>query len=107
MMAQAQFFYKDATAPRPNRPNHIGTCILIVCEKKLLLEHRTDSDMWALIGGGLKLDERLADGVIRETNIAATHIPIIEDYLISEFGQKPADGMYQLITEPILNKHYV
>lgn len=169
MMAQAQFFYKDTTAPRPNRPNHIGTCILIVCEKKLLLEHRTDSDMWALIGGGLKLDERLADGVIRETfeetgirlqeknieiyniyddpsrivsypdgnvlriitvvykarltkvpelvcssesrelkffsreelrrtNIAATHIPIIEDYLISEFEQKPVDGVYPPIT---------
>ncbi|MBQ9766729.1 MAG: NUDIX domain-containing protein [Lachnospiraceae bacterium] len=66
-MVQAQFYYRDVNAPKPNRPNHIGTCILIEYREKILLEHRADSDTWALIGGGLKLDERLVEGVIRET----------------------------------------
>ena len=65
-MAQAQFYYRDEHAPQP-KGNRIGTCILIEYDGKLLLEHRKDSDTWAVIGGGLKLNERLVDGVIRET----------------------------------------
>lgn len=65
-MAQAQFFYRAADAPKPNGPNHIGTCILLEYNEKMLLEHRTDSDTWAVIGGGLKTEERLVEGAIRE-----------------------------------------
>lgn len=65
-MTQARFYYKDKNAPQP-KGNRIGTCILIEYDGKLLLEHREDSDTWAVIGGGLKLNERLVDGVIRET----------------------------------------
>lgn len=65
-MAQAQFFYQAADAPKPNGPNHIGTCILLEYDGKVLLEHRTDSDIWAVIGGGLKTEERLVEGAIRE-----------------------------------------
>lgn len=64
-MTQAQFYYRDKRAPQP-KENRIGTCILIKCDGKLLLEHRRDSDTWAIIGGGLKIGERLAEGVIRE-----------------------------------------
>ncbi|MBQ8798387.1 MAG: NUDIX domain-containing protein [Lachnospiraceae bacterium] len=64
-MVQAQFYYRDKNAPKPDG-NRIGTCILIECDGKLLLEHRRDSDTWAIIGGGLKIGERLAEGVIRE-----------------------------------------
>lgn len=66
-MKQAQFFYKNAQAPKPNRPNHIGTSILIEYDHKLLLEHRMDSETWAFIGGGLKTDESLMQCAIRET----------------------------------------
>lgn len=65
-MTQAHFFYKSENAPKPNG-NRIGTCVLIEYDGKLLLEHRKDSDTWAVIGGGLKTNERLVDGVIRET----------------------------------------
>ena len=64
-MTQAQFYYRDKNAPKPDGIR-IGTCILIECDGKLLLEHRRDSDTWAIIGGGLKIGERLAEGVIRE-----------------------------------------
>ena len=64
-MTQAQFYYKDKNAPKP-KGNRVGTCILLVYDGKLLLEHRTDSDTWAVIGGGLKAEERLIEGAIRE-----------------------------------------
>ena len=65
-MKQAQFFYRNPNAPKPNRPNHIGTSVLIEHEERLLLEHRMDSDTWAVIGGGLRTDESLLDCALRE-----------------------------------------
>ncbi len=65
-MGQAIFYYKDKNAPKPNRPNHIGTSILIEYDGKLLLEHRRDSEKWAVIGGGLFANETLSDCAIRE-----------------------------------------
>lgn len=62
----AQFFYRDINAPKPNRPNHIGTSVIIESDNKILLEHRTDSDTWAVIGGGVKIDESLMECAIRE-----------------------------------------
>ncbi len=64
-MAQAQFYYKDKNAPQP-KGNRIGACILIEYDGRLLLEHRADSDTWAVIGGGLKEEERLVEGAVRE-----------------------------------------
>lgn len=67
-MVEARFYYKNENAPKPNKPNHIGTCAIIQYEGKILLEKRTDSNRWALIGGGLKIDESLEQGIIREIN---------------------------------------
>ncbi len=65
-MGQARFYYRDAHAPRPNRPNHIGTSVLIEYGGKVLMEHRRDSDTWAVIGGGLWIGETLAACAVRE-----------------------------------------
>jgi ADP-ribose pyrophosphatase YjhB (NUDIX family) len=67
-MEEAKFYYKNENAPKPNKPNHIGTCAIIHYGEKLLLEKRTDSNRWALIGGGLKIDESLEQGIVREIN---------------------------------------
>ncbi|MBQ8314235.1 MAG: NUDIX domain-containing protein [Lachnospiraceae bacterium] len=64
-MQQAQFYYRDKDAPKP-KGNRIGTGILLECDGRLLLEHRADSDTWAVIGGGLKSGERLVEGAVRE-----------------------------------------
>lgn len=66
-MGNASFYYKNDKAPKPNKPNHIGTTILIYCKDKVLMESRRDSDRWAFIGGGLFIDETLSDCVKRET----------------------------------------
>ena len=61
------FYYKQLNTPIPNKPNHIGSTILIKYDGKVLLESRKDSDRWAFIGGGLFLNETLLECVKRET----------------------------------------
>ena len=65
-MARAKFYYNDTDAPMPNKPNLIGSTICITYDNKLLLEHRVDSDRWAIIGGSLENTETLVECAIRE-----------------------------------------
>ncbi|MDR7855028.1 NUDIX domain-containing protein [Tissierella sp.] len=65
-MGEARFYYKDKNAPKPNKPIHIGACVIIRYNGKVLLEKRTDSNRWALIGGGLNIDESLEKCIVRE-----------------------------------------
>jgi ADP-ribose pyrophosphatase YjhB (NUDIX family) len=64
----AKFYYKDSNAPKPNNPSHIGTSAIITYNGKVLLEKRKDSNRWALIGGGLKIDESLEQCILREVS---------------------------------------
>lgn len=65
-MGEARFFYKDLDAPTPNQPMSVGVVALIECNNKLLMERRSDSSRWAIIGGAIKKDESLIDGLFRE-----------------------------------------
>ncbi|MBU1093175.1 MAG: NUDIX domain-containing protein [Firmicutes bacterium] len=80
-MKETRFYYKDNSAPKPNKPNHIGTSIIIKYNNMILLEQRCDSNRWAIIGGGLKIEESLAACAIRET-FEETGINISEDDLV-------------------------
>lgn len=66
MMKKTEFYYKNVCAPKPNKPNYIGTSVIIQYGNKILLENRVDSNRWAIIGGGLNLDEDLVSCAIRE-----------------------------------------
>lgn len=66
-MRKAAFYYKQSDAPQPNKPNHIGSTILIHYNDMVLLESRKDSSRWAFIGGGLLLNETLLECAKRET----------------------------------------
>lgn len=77
-MKEARFYYNDNLAPKPNKPNHIGTSIIIKYNDKILLEQRCDSNRWAIIGGGLKTNESLEECIIRET-FEETGIYLSED----------------------------
>lgn len=65
-MKQTHFYYKNIDAPKPNQSNHIGASVIIIYDDKILLEHRADSDRWAIIGGGLDIHEDLISCAIRE-----------------------------------------
>lgn len=65
-MTRARFYYKQAEAPQPNKPTHLGVAAFVEQEGLVLLEKRVDSGCWALIGGGLKIDESLEECLGRE-----------------------------------------
>lgn len=65
-MEETKFYYKNNLAPKPNKPNHLGACAIIIFNNKILFERRIDSNRWALIGGGLRIDESLEQCIIRE-----------------------------------------
>lgn len=59
-------FYHSENAPKPNQPIHIGAVGIIRNGNKILLERRADSERWAFIGGGMKIQESLEQCVQRE-----------------------------------------
>lgn len=65
-MAYAFYYLNDPAAPRPNRPTRLGVNVLLVWDGKLLLEYRRDSDLWGLIGGGIKGREPERRALARE-----------------------------------------
>lgn len=67
-MGEAKFYYKHDNTPVPNQPTSMGVVALIEKDNKLLLEKRSDSSRWAIIGGAIKKDESLVDGLYREVN---------------------------------------
>lgn len=64
----ARFFYRDPAAPIPNRPPRLGVVALIEREGTLLLDRRSDSGRWALIGGAIEADESFTDALRREVD---------------------------------------
>ena len=65
-MPIARFYRNDPNAPKPNMPAHLGANVIITCNGKLLLERRRDSDVWGLIGGGVKKTETELQAIVRE-----------------------------------------
>ena len=60
------FYYRDPAAPIPNRPTSPGVVALIARDGALLLECRSDSGRWGLIGGAVERHESLHDALSRE-----------------------------------------
>ena len=65
-MAIVKFYRGDPNAPKTTQKTHLGANVLIVCQDKLLLEKRRDSDTWGMIGGGVKKTENPIDAIVRE-----------------------------------------
>lgn len=66
-MAIVTFYRGDpANAPKTTMPAHLGANAIITCNGKLLMEKRRDSDIWGLVGGGVKKTESTLEGIVRE-----------------------------------------
>lgn len=66
-MAIVTFYRGDpAHTPKTTMPAHLGANAIITCGGKLLMEKRRDSDIWGLVGGGVKKTESTLDGMVRE-----------------------------------------
>ena len=66
MMSVVKFYRGDPNAPRPTMGAHLGANAIITCKGKILLEKRRDSDVWGLIGGGVKNYETELQAMVRE-----------------------------------------
>lgn len=67
-MSIVTFYRGDPkNAPKTTMPAHLGANAIIVCDGKLLLERRRDSNTWGLVGGGVKKTETALEAMIRET----------------------------------------
>ena len=66
-MAIVKFYRGDpANTPKTTMGAHLGANANITCKGKLLLEKRRDSDVWGLVGGGVKNHETEVQAMARE-----------------------------------------
>ena len=66
-MAIVTFYNGDPKdAPKTTMPAHLGANAIIICGDRLLLEKRSDSDVWGLVGGGCKKWETGRQAIARE-----------------------------------------
>jgi ADP-ribose pyrophosphatase YjhB (NUDIX family) len=59
-------YYNDPEAPAPNSLVVATSAVVADDAGRILLQRRADSGNWALPGGGMDMEESLADSVIRE-----------------------------------------
>lgn len=66
-MSIVKFYRGDPkNAPKTTMGAHLGANAIITCKGRLLLEKRRDSDVWGLIGGGVKDHETELQAMVRE-----------------------------------------
>ena len=65
-MSIVKFYRGDPNAPKPTMGAHLGSNAIITCKGRLLLEKRRDSDVWGLVGGGVKNYETELQAMQRE-----------------------------------------
>ena len=66
-MAIVTFYRGHPNPPKTTMPARLGANAIITCKGKLLLEKRRDSDIWGLVGGGVKNYETPLQAIVRET----------------------------------------
>ena len=65
-MAIVTFYRGHPNPPKTTMPARLGANAIITCNGKLLLEKRRDSNVWGLVGGGVKKYETEAQAMARE-----------------------------------------
>ena len=65
-MAIVTFYQGHPNPPKTTMPARLGANAIITCKGKLLLEKRRDSDVWGLVGGGVKKYETELQAMARE-----------------------------------------
>ena len=65
-MSIVTFYRGHPNPPKTTMPARLGANAIITCKGKLLLEKRRDSDVWGLVGGGVKKHETEIQAIARE-----------------------------------------
>ena len=67
-MAIVTFYRGHPNPPKTTMPARLGSSAIITCKGKLLLEKRRDSNVWGLVGGGVKKYETEVQAMAREVH---------------------------------------
>ena len=65
-MARSRFFYRDPSAPTPNRPMRVVVLAIVERDETVLMERRSDCGQWCLLGGAVEMGESLEDALRHE-----------------------------------------
>jgi ADP-ribose pyrophosphatase YjhB (NUDIX family) len=96
-------YYRDPSAPMPNRPRRVGVVAFVVRDQSLLLERRADFGTWGVPGGALDEFETIEQGVVREVR-EETGLEVVSTELFGIFSDPSRiieynDGnIYRLLT---------
>lgn len=90
---RAHFYFRDPAAPKPTRPRVLGIIALIERDGEVLLERRTDSPLWSLIGGKVEDDESLVEALHREV-LEETGLRVIAQSLFGTFSDPTRIAAY-------------
>lgn len=84
----ATFHVDDPNAPRPNLPRRAGAVLAALGDggATVLMERRSDSGLWGLIGGSLDDDESILTGLRREVGEETGRAIIGEPDLLGVFS---------------------
>jgi 8-oxo-dGTP pyrophosphatase MutT (NUDIX family) len=59
-------YYDDPNAPKPNSLVVAASAVVTDDDGRILLQRRTDNDLWALPGGGMDMTDSLPGTAVRE-----------------------------------------
>lgn len=78
-------YYRDRSAPAPNRPRLAGVLALIELDGSVLVDRRSDDGAWAFVGGRVEEDESVLDALRREVH-EETGLDVLRADLLGVFS---------------------
>ena len=69
-------YYRDRSAPAPNRPRLVGVVALIELDGSVLVDRRSDDGAWAFVGGRVEEDESVLDALHREVHESVAFVVV-------------------------------
>lgn len=95
-MAIVTFYRGHPNPPKTTMPARLGANAIITCNGKLLLEKRRDSDVWGLVGGGVKKHETEIQAIAREVyEELGLRIPKEQFKKLAVYGEPGRIAAYQ------------
>lgn len=95
-MAIVTFYRGHPNPPKTTMPARLGANAVITCNGKLLLEKRRDSDVWGLVGGGVKKYETELQAIVREVyEELGVRIPKEQFHKLAVYGEPGRIAAYQ------------
>ena len=95
-MAIVTFYRGHPNPPKTTQRARLGANALITCKGKLLLEKRSDCDIWGLVGGGVKKQETERQAIAREIyEELGLRIPKDKFRKLSVYGEPGRIAAYQ------------